>query len=559
MLLEVVGLTKKYPGRGIVALDGVSFSVGEGEVVGIVGKSGAGKSTLLRILRGVESFDQGSVNFDGIKITPSSPKGDVLELQRKTAIQLQRSFGLWPDSAVDNVVRALRYSDGFDETIPEAEGEYREYHERAMEILRVVGLDRRAGLWSEVLSGGEKQRLIIARQIARRPKLLLLDEPGTMTCPATREALLDALKRANRELGIAILFASHNPQTHRSLSERTILIDRGKVMEDGGTEAVLNKFLSGIEEPLEKTMIEGPVVLKMEGASKIYKLIPYGLVFEMAETNLEFRRGEITGIVGPSGAGKTVVLRMLSGLELPDKGEVSITYKGEWVVLGKLGRKNMLARRRIGILHQEFDLPHFARVLDLFAAKLGLKDYGSLEAALRKGRRVGLSEELVDALSRVSELPEGEMKAKLSEMGISNDLLKELFRSKDPEKARDVALTVLEAVGLNAEILDRNVYELSGGEKIRVALALSLISNPKVLILDEPFGDLDPITLRVVANSLKMVKKKLRPAIVLVSHQLDLLEEVSDRAVLMLDGKVVMDGDPSLVVSKFLEEIERGI
>lgn len=221
MLLEVVDLTKRYPERGIVALDGISFSVREGEVVGIVGRSGAGKSTLLRILRGVESFDEGSVSFDGIRITPSSPKGDMLELQRKTAIQLQRSFGLWPDSALDNVVRALRYSDGFDETIPEAEGEYREYRERAMEILRVVGLDKRADLWSEVLSGGEKQRLIIARQIARKPKLLLLDEPGTMTCPATREALLDALKRANRELGIAILFASHNPQTHRSLSDRT--------------------------------------------------------------------------------------------------------------------------------------------------------------------------------------------------------------------------------------------------------------------------------------------------------------------------------------------------
>ncbi len=558
-MLQVVGLTKKYPESGIIALDGISFSVGEGEVVGIAGRSGAGKSTLLRILRGVEGFDQGLVTFDGLRITPSSPKADLLELQRKTAIQLQRSFGLWPDSAVDNLIRALRYSDGFDETVPEAEGEYKEYYDRAMEILRVVGLDKRAGLWSEVLSGGEKQRLIIARQIARRPKLLLLDEPGTMTCPATREALLDALKRVNRELGIAILFASHNPQTHRSLSERTMLIDRGKVLLDGRTEAVLDRFLSGIEDPIEKTRIDGPVVLKIEGASKTYKLIPYGTVFEMAETSLEFRRGEIAGIIGPSGAGKTVILRMLSGLELPDRGEVRITYKGEWVVLGKFGRKNMLARRRIGVLHQEFDLPHFARVLDLFAAKLGLKDYSSLEAALKRGKREGLSDEAIDALSRVYELPEGEMKAKLTEMGISQDLLKELFRSKDPEKARDVALTVLEAVGLSPGILDRNVYELSGGEKIRVALALSLIASPKVLILDEPFGDLDPITLRMVANSLKMVKKKLKPAIVLVSHQLDLLEEVSDRAILIVDGKVVMDGDPSSVVKKFLEERELGV
>ncbi|MDI9644016.1 MAG: ATP-binding cassette domain-containing protein [Candidatus Verstraetearchaeota archaeon] len=554
MLLEVNGLTKKYPEHGVIALEGVTFSMEEGEILGIAGESGAGKSTLLKILRGVESFDSGTISFDNLKISPNSPKSDLLELQKLTAIQLQRSFGLWPDSAVDNVIRAIRYSDGFQETIPEGEGEYREYRERAMEILKVVGLERRAELWSEVLSGGEKQRLIIARQIARKPRLLLLDEPGTMTCPATREALLDALKRANRELGTAILFASHNPQIHRSLSVRTILIDKGRVVDDGKTEAVLSKFLSRLEAPVRKVKLDGKVVLKMEGASKVYKLIPYGMVFEMTETNLEFKRGEITGIVGPSGAGKTVILRMLSGLEIPDKGEVKITYKGEWVVLGRLGRKNLMARRRIGILHQEFDLPHFAKVLDLFAAKLGLKDYGALLAALKRAERSGISDEVVDALSRVSELPEGEMKAKLDEMGMSQDLLRELFKTKDPEKAKSVAVAVLEAVGLGTNILERHVYELSGGEKIRVALALSLVANPKVLILDEPFGDLDPITLRTVANSLKMVKEKFRPAIVLVSHQLDLLEEVSDRAILMLNGRVVMDGDPSSVVKRLLEE-----
>ncbi|MGC8935831.1 MAG: ATP-binding cassette domain-containing protein [Candidatus Methanomethylicaceae archaeon] len=557
MLLLCDNISKSFSGSKV--LDSVSFKMERGEILGILGESGAGKSTLLRVLRGVEGFDSGRIIFGDLEVNANSPKESFIELQRRTAIQLQRTFALWPDSAVDNVVRALAYMDYGEEILPQDEGEYEEYRKKAMQVLKVVGLDRRAELWSGVLSGGEKQRLIVARQIARKPRLLLLDEPGTMTDPQSRMAMVDALKSVRNEYGMSILFVSHNPSIHKSLADRALLLEKGRVAMEGSPDTVVDGFISRLEVPLEKIKMRGEDVLRIEEASKLYKLVPYGRVFELKDTTLSFRSGEITGIVGPSGAGKTVITRMLAGLELPDRGEVKILYRGEWVSIGKFGKKSLRARRRIGILHQEFDLPYWSSVLELFAARLGIKDYRLLEEAVRRAEKKGISDAVVDVLGRLAELPEGEMEVKLKEAGLDKTLLKEIFRDKDPDKAKELAEKILRWFGMSDEILTKKTHQLSGGEKIRVALALSLVSNPKVLILDEPFGDLDLLTLRRVANLLKRIKAWFKPAVVLVSHQLDFVEEVADRCILIRNGKVIIDGEPRKVIDRFLEGETNGL
>ncbi|MEM0101184.1 MAG: ATP-binding cassette domain-containing protein [Candidatus Methanomethyliaceae archaeon] len=545
--------------NGVKALDSISLELKRGEILGILGESGAGKTTLLRILRGVESFNNGRILFEDLEITPNSPKEVFYELQKRTAIQLQRTFSLWPDSVIDNVVRALRYQDIREETLPQSEGEYEEYKIKALEILKIVGLDGKADLWSMILSGGEKQRLILARQIARKPKILLLDEPGTMTDVKSREDLINALKKVREAYNTSILFVSHNPQTHLKLADRAILIEKGRKIMEGKTEDVINEFLSKLEKPLEKTIIKGKEILKMENVNKIYKIIPYGKIFELKNANLTFRTGEITAIIGPSAAGKTVLLRMLAGLEMPNSGNIMLYHKGEWIILNKLCKKSLRARRKISIMHQEFDLPYWSEVLSLFSSRLGIKDYKLLERAIKKAEKMGLSEIHIDFLSRIMDLPENELEIKLNELEIDRNFLKEIFKEKNLEKSKEIAEKILSWFNINPEILNRKSYELSGGEKIRIALALAIASNPKVLLLDEPFGDLDPLNLRRVANILKRIKLLFKPAIILVSHQLDFVEEVADRCILIINGKILSDGNPSMVIKEYMRVKENGI
>jgi methyl coenzyme M reductase system subunit A2 len=111
----------------------------------------------------------------------------------------------------------------------------------------------------------------------------------------------------------------------------------------------------------------------------------------------------------------------------------------------------------------------------------------------------------------------------------------------------------LKHLDLPLEILERRSYELSGGQKVRATLALILTSKPEVLILDEPFGDLDPITLRIVSNSLKRINKEFNTTILMVSHHVDFIEEVSTRAILMEEGELVMDGNPHKLSEEFIK------
>jgi methyl coenzyme M reductase system subunit A2 len=557
-MISVKNVSKTYKmkdGAEIKALDDISIDVEKGEILGIIGVSGSGKSTLLRILRGVEPFDSGEIVLDDIDVKYDSNSYYFRKLRLATAIHLQRSFGLWSETALQNVVRKLNGAKYGDESLTDFNFANDEFEEEAREILKVVGLEDKADHFAPVLSGGEKQRLIMARQLAKKPKVLLLDEPATMSCPKTKQDILDAIKNINQELGVTVIIVSHLPEVHLYLSDRLVLMENGKIVNEGTPKAIIPKFIREMDvpEPPRKPGEIGEPIIKVDDIKKKFILLKGGAVLKIENINFYVKKGEIISLIGQSGAGKTVLLRMMAGLEIPDGGDVLFKLDKDWVDMKEPGIIRMKVRRKLGFMHQEFSLVHHATIKDQIAGRLGVKGENVISKAKKVAKEMGISEQVLDVLYQLTDLPETEAKVKLEKVGLTHDILDVLFPKFPDTEIKKYAKPVFEALDLPMEILERRSYELSGGQKVRATLALILTSQPEVLILDEPFGDLDPITLRIVSNSLKRINKKFDTTILMVSHHVDFIEEVSTRAILMEDGALVMDGNPHKLSEEFIK------
>jgi methyl coenzyme M reductase system subunit A2 len=557
-MITVENLSKTYKmenGEEIEALNDINLNVKQGEIVGIIGMSGSGKSTLLRILRGVEPFDSGKITLDDIEVSSDSTPYYFAKLKKSTAIHLQRSFGLWGETALQNVIRKLSGVKYGDESLQGTDDAQEEFGGQAKEILEIVGLGHKADHFAPVLSGGEKQRLIMARQLAKQPKVLLLDEPATMSCPKTRQEILDAIKNINEELGVTIVLVSHLPEVHGYLVDRLILMENGEITDEGSPEEIITQFRKPMEpaEPLAGPENVGSPIIKVDDLNKRFFLLKGGNTLQIEDITFDVKKGEIVSLVGQSGAGKTVLLRMIAGLDAPDSGSVLFKLNGEWVNMQDLGLERMNVRRKMGFMHQEFALTHYATIKDQIASRLGVKDENVIAKARKKAEELGISDKILDILYQLTDLPETEAKVRLEKVGLNRDILNTLFPKFPDKEVKKYAEPVFEALDLPIDILDRRSYELSGGQKVRATLALVLTSNPEVLILDEPFGDLDPITLRTVSNSLKRINKKFNTTILMVSHHVDFIREVTTRALMIDDGKLVEEGDPQKLCDNFLK------
>ncbi len=582
-MIKVENLSKNYKldnGEEISALKNINLEVKDGEILGIIGMSGSGKTSLLRILRGVEKFDEGKIKLDNIEVSSDSSQYYYNKLRKDTAIHLQRSFGLWPETALNNVVRKLYGAKYGDEASTDFDFAYDQFGDEAMEILKVVGLEDKSEHFAPVLSGGEKQRLIMARQLAKKPKVLLLDEPATMACPRTKQAILDSIKRINSDLGVTVVLVSHLPEVHTYLADRVILLEDGEIKEEGDASDVTKEFLSDIEPEIEiDSTVDDKSIIKANNIEKKFFLLKGGSVLDIEDINLEIKKRDILTILGPSGAGKSIILRILAGLDYPEKGEVLYRLDHEeldnidndsiknsknnendskediediWVDLDDPGINRMKVRRKIGFMYQEFALQHHSTIRDQLATKLGFKNQFVVDDARNNAKELGLGDELLDSLYQLTDLPENEAKSRLEQIGLLPDILDDLF-PKFPEKAvREEIKPLFEALDLPLEILNRKSYELSGGQKVRAMLALALASKPETLLLDEPFGDLDPLTLRIVSNSIKKINKEFKSTIIMVSHNIDFIKELSKRAVFMDKGKIIDDGDPIRLANEFV-------
>jgi len=243
-LLKVENLSKVYQlkDQQVEALKGVSFTTKEGEILGIVGKSGSGKSTLMKILRGVETFDSGKIEIDGLEIKPDSGSDMTNKQRQVTAIHLQRDFGLWTESALNNVAkRVYSRKTGYEMIPTKYDLEYEEVMSEAMEYLTLVGLQKKAKQLATILSGGEKQRVSLARALACKPDVVLLDEPLSSLDPQFRGDLRATLKELHRHSGLTFLMVTHDFVDALTLADRAAVIRGGGLEQVGAVNDVFRK------------------------------------------------------------------------------------------------------------------------------------------------------------------------------------------------------------------------------------------------------------------------------------------------------------------------------
>jgi methyl coenzyme M reductase system subunit A2 len=344
---------------------------------------------------------------------------------------------------------------------------------RVSELLDMVRMGHRMLHIAKDLSGGEKQRIVLARQLAMEPLILLADEPTGTLDPRTATVVLNVLKDVTEKTGMPLIITSHNPSVIEEISDVVLWLEDGKKKDMGSPSKLVAEFLKDMPN-LQEDEYEGKNDIKIiaKNVKKYFYSIMRGLVKAVDDVSLEVYENEIYGLLGTSGAGKTTLSRLIGGVTEPTEGEI--------------------AKRHIGILHQEYSLYPSRSVFENLTDSIGIT------------------------------------------------LPKELARIK--------AVQVLTSIGFDDDkakrILDKYPGELSVGERHRIALCQVLIREPSVVILDEPSGTMDPITRNKVALAIKSARKNLEETFVIVTHNMDFALEVCDRVSSMEDGKITKTGSP---------------
>lgn len=524
-LLKIENVSKKFEGRTV--LSNFSATLSTGKILGLIGKSAAGKSVLIHMIRCTDEYvpDEGKVlyhvnrcpkcgNLDlPFEGTPCSKCGGESktewidywslserdpvrqELKGRISIMLQRTFALFGDNTVmENIFEAI--GSGVSE---------KEKIDKTIELLDFVNMTHRTTHIARDLSGGEKQRIVMARQLAKNPLFFLADEPTGTLDPYTAKIVHERLVKYVRENNICMIFASHWPEAIDKMADEAVWLDAGKVIMQGAPKDVTNKFMEEYHfDKSEATELGEPFIVA-ENAAKHYFSVVRGVVKAVDGVSFDIRENEIFALVGLSGAGKTTTSRMIAGMTPATTGVMKIKIGEDWIDMSESGFMGKgRATPYIGFLHQEYTLYPFDTILRNLTACIGMK-----------------------------------MPAEL---------------------AKVKAIQVLLSVGFPKDDIEKVLYSypdaLSVGECQRIAFAQVLIKEPRIVILDEPTGTMDPITKVTVAKAVLNARKELGETFVVVSHDMDFILNCCDRAALMKGGKILQIGKPEEIIGGF-EEIEK--
>ncbi|HRD75455.1 MAG TPA: dipeptide ABC transporter ATP-binding protein [Hyphomicrobiaceae bacterium] len=499
----------------VAAVRGLSLDVERGETVAIVGESGSGKSQTALAVMGLLAANgsaQGSAQF--IVESGAAPV-DLLALPARDLNRLRgRRLSMIFQEPMTSLDPLTRVGQQIGASLRHHQGMTRDAaRDRAVSLLDRVRIRRpaeRVDAYPHELSGGERQRVMIALAIANGPALLIADEPTTALDVTTQAGILDLIAELQRDLGMGLLFITHDLTLVRRRAGRVVVMRGGKAVERGATADVLEMpkhdytrtLLAA--EPRRKDRSRagvGPVVVEARGIDVRFPVRRGWLgrsarkVHAVCGVDIDIRRGETLGVVGESGSGKSTLGRALLRL-VPGSGLVRFEDRE----LAALTRAELRPLRR--------------------SMQLVFQDpFGSLSPRMTVGRIV--TEGLLVHEPQLSEV----------------------------ERDRRAA-AALESVALDAALRNRYPHEFSGGQRQRIAIARAMILRPRLVVLDEPTSALDRTVQATIVDLLVRLQREHGLAYLFISHDLAVVRAISDRIMVMRGGEVVEEGAADDVVAR---------
>lgn len=515
---------------GVQAVSGISLSIDKGSFVVVLGRNGSGKSTLARLFNGLLLPRKGTVVIDGIDTSNSEMIWEV----RKTLGLVHQN----PDNQI--VATTVEEDVAFG---PENLGvPPEEIRIKVDESLKMVDMEGFGEYSPHMLSGGQKQRIAIAGILAMEPKCIVLDEATSMLDPNGRKEVLDVLHCLNRDKGITIVLITHH-MDEAVKADQILVMDAGSINLRGTPKQIFSKVeevrRAGLDVPqitslayrmkqdgieisqlpitidemielikglfdinktitspsIEKTPLDilksdketnlseditREPIIKVQNLSHTY--MP-GSTFErkaLRDISLTINEGDILGIIGHTGSGKSTFVQHLNGILKPTSGTIEV----DGLTAG--GKELKALRRKVGLIFQ-------------------YPEHQLFEETVYKDITFGLN------------------KLNLSQ-----------------EEIKERVFHAINLLGISPELLEKSPFELSGGQKRRVAIAGVLVMEPKVLILDEPTAGLDPQGSSEVFKILSSLNKKEGTTIIIISHNMEEIAAFCNRVAVMSEGSIVM-------------------
>ncbi|MGU3502126.1 dipeptide ABC transporter ATP-binding protein [Mycobacterium sp. C31M] len=505
-VLDVRDVSVAY-GSGPAAaevLHSVSLELGRGSTVALVGQSGSGKTTLARAVSGLLPAE-GAITGGTITLRGS----DVTGYRTKQWRPLRGSvIGYIPQDPLGSLDPLQRIGRHLARVIRWGEPDLGRAATRAriVELLGRVGIRNpaeRAQAFPHQLSGGQLQRVLIATAIAREPALLIADEPTSALDVTVQRTILDLVEDLQRELGLAVLFVTHDLALASDRSDSVVVLRGGRVEEQGRTRAVLTRpgaeytrRLVADAPALSPDKYAGRAVadgddddaIVVSGVTKRFRstVSPGQTIAALDDVSFAVRSGSIHALVGESGSGKTTAARIVAGITAFGAGSVTVS-----------GR----------------ELPRTLPPVNRHAEQLQLIYQNPLAAVNPKY-----------TVRQILEEP--------------------LLIHGDRDRAERAAVVdrIIDDVALTRDLLGRRARELSGGQRQRVALARALVLSPQILVLDEPTSALDVSVQAQIVDLLVNIRAQRGLTYLFISHDLSLVRQIADAVTVLDNGRVVESG-----------------